>query len=152
MSGTQDVVIAAGVESMTRVPMGIPVILPSGRDRHGPWTQPIEDRYGVDRVQPVHRRGDDGEQIRLRPRRARRFALEATARPPPPPKRRVRRRDRAARGPRRRYRSDEGIRADASLEGLAAVETIAPGGVITAGNASQICDGASGVLVVGEGP
>ena len=28
MSGTQDVVIAAGVESMTRVPMGTPIILP----------------------------------------------------------------------------------------------------------------------------
>ena len=28
MSGTQDVVIAAGVESMTRVPMGMPTILP----------------------------------------------------------------------------------------------------------------------------
>src|SRR5919112_160333 len=28
MSGTQDLVIAAGVESMTRVPMGLPVLLP----------------------------------------------------------------------------------------------------------------------------
>ena len=31
MSGTQDVVIACGVESMTRVPMGLPVILQIGR-------------------------------------------------------------------------------------------------------------------------
>ena len=45
---------------------------------------------------------------------------------------------------------DEGIRADASLEGLAELKTITPGGVITAGNASQICDGASGVLIVSE--
>jgi acetyl-CoA C-acetyltransferase len=35
-------------------------------------------------------------------------------------------------------------------EGLASLKTIAPDGRITAGNASQICDGASGVLVVSE--
>ena len=49
MSGTQDVVIAAGVESMTRVPMGTPVILPMQAGIGiGPWTQRIKDRYGVD--------------------------------------------------------------------------------------------------------
>ena len=73
MSGTQDVVIAAGVESMTRVPMGTPVILPMQAGIGiGPWPQSIKDRYGVDRVQPVHRRRDDGANLRLHPRRARR--------------------------------------------------------------------------------
>src|SRR4249919_3044650 len=48
MSGTQDVVIAAGVESMTRVPMGIPVILPMQAGIGiGPWPQSIKERYGV---------------------------------------------------------------------------------------------------------
>src|SRR4029078_4963929 len=48
MSGTQDVVIAAGVESMTRVPMGTPVILPMQAGiGTGPWPQSIKDRYGV---------------------------------------------------------------------------------------------------------
>jgi acetyl-CoA C-acetyltransferase len=50
----------------------------------------------------------------------------------------------------RRHDRDEGIRTDASLEGLAGLKTIAPVGVITAGNASQVCDGASGVLIVSE--
>jgi acetyl-CoA C-acetyltransferase len=45
---------------------------------------------------------------------------------------------------------DEGIRFDASMEGLASLKTLKPDGVITAGNASQICDGASGLLVVSE--
>ena len=45
---------------------------------------------------------------------------------------------------------DEGIRRDASIAGLSELKTIAANGVITAGNASQICDGASGVLVVSE--
>ena len=48
------------------------------------------------------------------------------------------------------HHRDEGIRFDASMEGLASLKTLKPDGVVTAGNASQICDGASGVLVVSE--
>jgi acetyl-CoA C-acetyltransferase len=48
------------------------------------------------------------------------------------------------------HRSDEGIRYDASAEGLAGLKTLVPDGVITAGNASQICDGASAVLIASE--
>src|SRR4028119_1914851 len=48
MSGTQDVVIAAGVESMTRVPRGLAVMLPMQAGIGiGPWPQSIKDRYGV---------------------------------------------------------------------------------------------------------
>jgi acetyl-CoA C-acetyltransferase len=42
---------------------------------------------------------------------------------------------------------DEGVRADSSLTGLAKLEPIAKGGVLTAGNSSQVCDGSSAVLV-----
>jgi acetyl-CoA C-acetyltransferase len=45
---------------------------------------------------------------------------------------------------------DEGIRFDASLESIAAVKLLKPDGVITAANASQIADGATGVMVVSE--
>jgi acetyl-CoA C-acetyltransferase len=45
---------------------------------------------------------------------------------------------------------DEGVRADASLEAMGGLKTLEPGGVITAGNASQVCDGAAGLLVVNE--
>jgi acetyl-CoA C-acetyltransferase len=45
---------------------------------------------------------------------------------------------------------DEGIRFDASLAAIQSVKLLAEGGVITAANASQICDGASGVMVVNE--
>ena len=48
MSGTQDVVIAAGVEHMTRVPMGSPTLLAVNAGLgEGPWPQSIKDRYGV---------------------------------------------------------------------------------------------------------
>jgi len=48
------------------------------------------------------------------------------------------------------HRVDEGIRFEASLEGIKAVKLLAEGGRVTAATSSQICDGASGVLVVNE--
>src|SRR5688572_26287131 len=48
MSGTQDVVIAAGVESMTRVPMGLPVTLAMEKGIGvGPFSKRIQERFGV---------------------------------------------------------------------------------------------------------
>jgi len=46
--------------------------------------------------------------------------------------------------------TDEGIRYDASLEALAGLKSVTEGGVITAGNASQITDGAAAVMVCNE--
>ncbi|WP_114226558.1 MULTISPECIES: acetyl-CoA C-acetyltransferase [Sphingomonas] len=157
MSGTQDVVIACGVESMTRVPMGLPVILPMQAGIGiGPWPQSIKDRYGVTEFSQF----TGAEMIASNYGMAREeldaFALESH------------RRGAAATargdfddeivpltvvgedGSEHQHRHDEGIRADASLEGLAGLKTLKPDGVVTAGNASQICDGASGVMVVSE--
>lgn len=44
--------------------------------------------------------------------------------------------------------SDEGIRADTTYEGVAKIRSAMPGGVISAGNASQFSDGASAVVVM----
>ena len=44
--------------------------------------------------------------------------------------------------------SDEGIRPDTTLEAVAKIRSAMPGGVITAGNASQFSDGASAVVVM----
>jgi acetyl-CoA C-acetyltransferase len=45
---------------------------------------------------------------------------------------------------------DEGIRYDVSLDGMRGVKLLQEGGAITAATSSQICDGASGVMVVSE--
>jgi acetyl-CoA C-acetyltransferase len=45
---------------------------------------------------------------------------------------------------------DEGVRSDSSMEALAKLTPLAPDGVITAGNASQMCDGSSAVLLANE--
>ena len=157
MSGTQDVVIAAGVESMTRVPMGTPVILPMQAGIGiGPWPQSIKGRYGVDQfsqftgaemmAQIYGFAREDLDQFALESHRKACAAADGGSF-----KREIIILDGLDKeGNVRHHDRDEGIRADASLEVLADLKTIAPEGMITAGNASQVCDGASGVLVVSE--
>ncbi len=157
MSGTQDVVIAAGVEHMTRVPMGTPVILPMQAGIGiGPWSQAIKDRYGVTEFSQftgaqmmADKYGfgrDELDEYALSSHRKAAAAtdsgafareiipLDATDKEGNPIV----------------HDHDEGIRRDASMAGLGELKTLSANGVITAGNASQICDGASGVLVVSE--
>ena len=157
MSGTQDVVIAAGVESMTRVPMGTPVILPMQAGIGiGPWPQSIKDRYGVNEFSQftgaemmARKYGfgrDQLDEFALDSHRKASAAADSGAF-----EREILVLDGVDKeGNIRRHDRDEGIRADASKEGLAELKTLVADGVITAGNASQVCDGASGVLVVSE--
>ncbi len=153
MSGTQDVVIAAGVESMTRVPMGTPVILPlQAGIGIGPWSDRIKRRYGVEQFSQF-----SGAEMMAKKYGFDRDTLDAFA---------LGSHAKAAAateagafaaeilpltvGGGGLHERDEGIRFDATIEGLAGLKAITPDGVITAGNASQVCDGASGVLVVSE--
>ena len=157
MSGTQDVVIAAGVESMTRVPMGTPVLLPMQAGIGiGPWPQSIKGRYGVDQFSQFTGAEMMAQIYGFEREELDRFALSshqkaATAAGSEAFEREIVILDGLDKeGNSRRHDRDEGIRADASLEALAELKTVAPDGMITAGNASQVCDGASGVLVVSE--
>ena len=157
MSGVQDMVIAAGVESMTRVPMGLPVILPMQAGIGiGPWPQSIKDRFGVTEFSQftgaemiARNYGFSRDELDAFALDSHRKAAAATA---------AGAFDREIvildvtdkDGNAQRHARDEGIRADASREGLGALKTITADGVVTAGNASQICDGASGILIVSE--
>jgi acetyl-CoA C-acetyltransferase len=157
MSGTQDVVIAAGVESMTRVPMGLAVMLPlQAGIGIGPWPQSIKDRYGVTEFSQFTGAEMIAQNYQMSRDELDGFALESHRRAAAATERgdfddeivplTVTQED----GTERQHLKDEGIRFDASMDGLGALKTLKPDGVITAGNASQICDGASGVMVVSE--
>ena len=157
MSGTQDVVIAAGVESMTRVPMGLPVTLAMQAGiGTGPFPRSIQERFGVPMFSQFIGAEMMAEKYQLRREELDRFALESHVKA-------ARATDEGAfadeivalevrdeEGNTRLHDRDEGIRYDASLEGIASVKLLKEGGKISAANASQICDGASGVLVVSE--
>ncbi len=142
VAGHYDVAIAGGVESMSRVPMGSST---QGQDPLGPrfaeryavspnqgvGAEMIAERWGLSRTQldefalRSHERAaqaqDDG-----------RFTAQIAPVPTPAGLVEV----------------DEGIRRGGSVEGLAGLKTpFKDGGVISAGNASQISDGAAALLM-----
>ena len=152
MSGAQDLVIAAGVESMTRVPMGTPVFLPlQAGIGTGPWPPAILDRYGVTEFTQFRGAEMMAKKYGLSRGELDRFAFDSHRKAVAATQAGAFDREivplKVDAG---EHRVDEGIRFDASLEALGDLKTLVPDGVVTAGNASQICDGASGVLVASE--
>jgi acetyl-CoA C-acetyltransferase len=156
MSGTMDVVIAAGVESMSRVPMGLSAALPA-KNGFGVSTGPaMQKRYpniqfsqfiGAEMMAKKYNLSKDtldeyafgSHQKGIAATRGGHFEreivpLEITL----------------ADGSQERHTIDEGIRFDGTLDGIRGVKLLQEGGRITAATSSQICDGASGVMVVSE--
>jgi acetyl-CoA C-acetyltransferase len=159
MSGSMDVVIAAGVESMTRVPMFTPSALPQKnglgyymspqiRTRYadvGDFSQfvgaeMVARKYGLSK-EALDQYALHSHQLGITATREGLFKEEIL-----PVEARLA--DGTKTG--EMHVVDEGIRFDATLEGIQGVKLLQEGGVISAANASQICDGATGVMVVSE--
>jgi len=155
MSGTQDMVVAAGIESMTRVPMGSTAMLHM-KEGLGNYKSPrLEAKYpglmfsqfmGAEMIVKKHGlTRDDLDRFALKSHQmaaaatnAGAFANEIIGIEIETPE-----------GPELHTR-DEGIRMDATLEGISSVKLIQEGGAVTAATSSQICDGSSAVLIVSE--
>jgi len=158
LSGTMDAVIAGGVESMTRVPMGATSELPKKNGMGFYMSEEIQNRFGSAPfsqftgaemlVKKYDLSKDTLDQFALRSHRLAVSATEAGLFQDEI----VPLRMKTATGETTDeiHNIDEGIRFDATLEGIAGVKQIMEGGKLTAATASQICDGASGVLVVNE--
>jgi acetyl-CoA C-acetyltransferase len=157
MSGTQDVVIASGVESMTRVPMGLPFTLPLQHGiGTGPFSARIRERFGVEMFSQFDGAEMIARKYQLPKEKLDAFALDSHRKAAAATlagafeAEIVPLKVQAEDGEERLHIHDEGIRYDATLDGIASVKPLREGGRITAANASQICDGASGVLVASE--
>lgn len=156
MAGSMDIVIAAGVESMSRVPMGLPATL-AAKNGFGHYKSPgieakypniqfnqftgaemVAEKYGLTKDQ-LDEYSYNSHQRAIAATEAGRFKDEII-----PLK--ITRAD----GSTDIHSIDEGIRFDATLDGIKGVKLIAENGRLTAASASQICDGASGVMVVNE--
>lgn len=149
-SGAAEIVIAAGVESMTRVPMGSTRANGPGY----PFTDALKERY------PIVAMGVSAEMIAERWRfsrqaldeyslRSHQLADQAAA------EGRFRREilpmDVTVDGVTQRVDRDEGIRPDSTLEKMAALKTpFKEDGVVTAASSSQISDGAAALLLMSE--
>ena len=155
MSGTQDVVIAAGIESMTRVPMGSTAMFHM-KEGLGMYKSPgLEAKYpgimwshfvGAEMIVKKHGFTKDdldafafaSQQKAIAATQGGAFAGEIVPIEIETP-------EGAA-----QHTVDEGIRFDATLEAIAAVKLLQPGGTLTAATSSQICDGSSATLIVSE--
>ncbi len=150
MSGAYDVVIAGGVEVMTRVPMGS-----SSQGPGAPFGPMMIDRYdnklvhqGISADLIAHKWELSREALDSYSLESHHRAAQATAEgrfisqivPI-----RVKNED----GTTGELSRDEGIRPDTSLEKLGSLKPVfKPDGLITAGNSSQISDGAAAVLIM----
>ncbi|MET0363701.1 MAG: acetyl-CoA C-acetyltransferase [Sphingobium sp.] len=152
LSGTQDVVIAAGAESMTRVPMMSNI---SYHEREGvgtgPFSKRIQERFGVETFSQFEGAEMLAAKYGLDRETLDRFALQSHQRAAAATEAGAFRGEivplAVAGGVHDR---DEGIRADATFESISSVKLLKEGGVISAANASQICDGASAILIVND--
>lgn len=155
LSGSMDMVIAAGVESMTRVPMGTPASL-FMKEGLGTYKSPgLEAKYpgiiwsqfdGAEMIVKKHGfTKDDLDAFAFESHQKAKAAVEAgnfeneivpieVATPEGPIMHSI----------------DEGIRFDATLESIGGVKLLREGGAITAATSSQICDGSSAVLIASE--
>ena len=153
MSGTQDIVIAGGVEVMSIVPIGAS-ITDGMKAEHGfPFNaKGIEKRYpgiffsqftGAELV---------ADKWNLSRSDLDSFALESHIKAANASKADLFKSEilplEGNKGS--MVISDEGIRYDASIEGLSGLNPVIEGGVITAGNASQITDGASAIMICND--
>lgn len=163
-TGAADVVIAGGVESMSNIEYYTTAMrsgaragnvqmydrLERGRERSQPVERfgvisgMIETAENVARECQIGREEADAFSVESHRRAARawaegKFADEISAVPVPQRK-----------GDPLYVKQDEGVRADATLETLAALKPIMKGGVVTAANASQQNDAAAACLIVAE--
>jgi acetyl-CoA C-acetyltransferase len=156
MSGTMDCVIAAGVESMSRVPMGLSTQLPAQNGFGQPKSPRVEDRYpgvvfsqftGAEMLAKKYgfsreELDDFGFASQVKAAAAAKSgAFDAEIVPLE-----IELPD----GAREMHVLDEGIRFNATREAMSTVKLLAEDGRVTAATSSQICDGASGVMIVNE--
>ncbi|GAA0225322.1 acetyl-CoA C-acetyltransferase [Actinomadura nitritigenes] len=143
LSGTQDLVVASGVEHMAKVPMGATIV--QGLDF--PYGEGWGERYGQQEISQFRGAELMAEKWGFTREDLEKFALESHKR--------------AAKAIEAGYfdreiapiaglSKDEGARPDTTLEKMAGLKALREGGVITAAVSSQISIGASALLIASE--
>ena len=148
LSGTQDAVVAGGVENMSMVPIGLAGILgvekglPAATQSKG-W----EKRYGTQEISQFRGAELIAEKWNISREDMERFAFESHQRAL---RAQAEGRFDKELAPLEGVTQDEGPRPDSTLEKMATLKTLVEGGRLTAAVSSQISDGASAMLVVSE--
>lgn len=149
MSGTQDLVVAGGSQAMNAIPISAAMYAgePYGFDNPFNGSKGWVERYGDGILNQIASAQMIADKWRLSREAMEEFALVSHQRA------------QAATeagwfageiAPLQGLAHDETIRAGTTLEGLAALKPVEERGTITAGIASQNCDGAAALLVASE--
>ncbi|NMN93851.1 acetyl-CoA C-acetyltransferase [Antrihabitans stalactiti] len=149
MSGTSDLIVAGGVQKMSQFPILSAFAAGEPYGSTDPWTgsKGWAARYGNEEISQFRGAEMIAEQWNLTRKDNEAFAYESHQR--------ALRAIAEGRFDREitefeGVTVDEGPRADTSLEKMAGLKTLVPGGVLTAAVASQISDGAAALLVASE--
>ena len=149
MSGVHDVVVAGGVQTMTQIPISSAMIAakPLGFDDPFSGSRGWVERYGNVEVSQFNSAEMMAEKWDLSREEMEAFALESH-------RRAIQAIDEGRFDreivPFGEFMMDETARRDTSLERMASLEPLRPGGRITAAVSSQTCDAASAMLIVSE--
>jgi acetyl-CoA C-acetyltransferase len=147
LSGTQDLVVAAGVESMSVVPMGSTVTLAMEKGMPPPFGKGWRGRYGDQEISQFRGAQLICEKWGIKRAQLEEFALESHTRALHAiDEGRFEREITPVGG----LTTDEGPRRDTSLEKMAGLMPLREGYDLTAATSSQISDGAAAVLVASE--
>ncbi|MEZ4267180.1 MAG: acetyl-CoA C-acetyltransferase [Myxococcota bacterium] len=149
MSGTQDLVVAGGVQNMSMIPISAALIAAKEYGQADPYSGSVGwvERYGAGRVSQFRSAEMIAEKWNISREDMEAFAYESHMR--------------AARAtaegrfaneilPFGEVTADEGPRPDTTMEKMAGLKTITEGGRLTAAVSSQISDGAAAILVASE--
>jgi len=147
LSGTQDLVVAAGVESMSIVPMGSSITTALEKGMPFPFGEKWVERYGKQEISQFRGAELMCQKWGLKREELERFAYESHQRASKA----------IANGyfkdqiaPLNGVEDDEGPRPDTTLEKMASLKTLKEDGMITAATSSQISDGSGALLVASE--
>jgi len=149
MSGVHDVVVAGGVQTMTQIPISsaMTAAKPLGFDDPFSGSRGWVERYGNVEVSQFNSAEMMAEKWDLSREEMEAFALESH-------RRAIQAIDEGRFDreivPFGEFMMDETARRDTSLERMANLEPLRPGGRITAAVSSQTCDAASAMLIVSE--
>tara|TARA_B110000503_G_scaffold12013_3_gene16232 strand:- start:47884 stop:49068 length:1185 start_codon:yes stop_codon:yes gene_type:complete len=153
LSGTQDLVIAGGVESMSLVPIGANIIDGFKADHGVPYGKKIAALYPGVQFDQFAGAEMLAKKYELTQDQLNEFAYSSHVK--------ARRAMEEGRfneeivpieieledGSSEMHTQDEGIRLNATLEAIAGLQPLQENGLLSAANASQICDGAAAVMI-----
>ena len=146
MSGTQDLVVAGGVQTMNQIPISAAMVAGQPYGQRDPFSGSVgwRARYGDQEVSQFRAAEMIATKWEISRRAMEEFALESNRRALAAIEAGHFKREIA---PLNGLETDETVRVGTTLEKMAQLQPLAPGGRITAAVSSQIADGAAALLI-----